>query len=106
MRDIYTEMTIQHFPYDPLTQLHSRGRLLSRMVSTLSLTLLPLIDLVDERSRMMRKSLVIVAFGIAFGSYGQTATSYYDQGVEKHLSRDHLGAIADYDMAIQLDHRV
>jgi len=50
----------------------------------------------------MKKLLLLLLF-VPLISFGQTAESYNESGLEKNELKDYKGAIADYTKAIELD---
>ena len=48
------------------------------------------------------KKLLLFLVVISLSGFGQTATEYYNRGVEKSDLKDYTGAITDYNKAIQL----
>ena len=51
----------------------------------------------------MKKLLFTFALLVSFISLGQTAKEYSNKGVDKFLSGDYNGSIADYTKAIEIN---
>ena len=49
------------------------------------------------------KKILLILVVISLNGYGQTATEYYNRGVEKSDLKDYTGAISDYNKAIELN---